>query len=291
MNLCIFYEKDQLQLKMVRYVSMKDLLEKSNSNPIEILGVGIVKISRLSSKKKIDIVYQKGVGIKLLHKIIKRNMEKIIKKREGILIDLFCNFSIYLHYFNGTQDEIIGVIYLDKKEKILHYSELFLISQKLNQCAKIDGSLIKIKDICNKEIIIPRYKGLSAIFIIASSGHLFFSKINKNKTKLIQHEIAISGFISALLSFSKEIISHGPETKLKQINLGNQNFYLNLRNNAIFAYLVEKQRITETFKRYMHLVSDEFIYRFKERINPKKFNGELTPFRKFESVVDQYFII
>ena len=99
---------------------MKVLLEKSNSNPIEILGVGIVKISRLSSEKKIDIVYQKGVGIKLLYKIIKRNMEKIIKKREGILIDLLCNFSIYLHYFNGTPDEIIGVIYLDKKEKILN---------------------------------------------------------------------------------------------------------------------------------------------------------------------------
>ena len=272
-------------------MSMEILIKKSNSNPIEIIGIGIVKISKLSSEKKIDIIFQKGVGIKLLQKIIKKNMGKIIKKREGILIDLFYNFSIYIHYFNNNPDENIGIIYLDKKEKILNYSELFQISQKLNQCTDIEDSLIKIKDICNKEIIIPRYKGLSAIFIIGSAGHLFFSKINKTKTKLIQHEIPISGFISALLSFSKEIISHGPETNLKQINLGNQNFYLNLRKDAIFAYLVEKQRISETFKRYMHIISDEFIYRFKERINPKKFTGELTPFRKFESVVDQYFII
>jgi len=272
-------------------MSMKILIKKNNSNPIEILGVGIVKISRLSSEKKIDIVFQKGVGIKLLYKIIKKNMEKIIKKREGILIDLICNFSIYLHYFNGTQDEIIAVIYLDKKEKILNYSELFLISQKLNQCAKMDGSLIKIKDICNQEIEIPRYTGLIALFAIGISGHLFFSKINKNKTKLIEHEIPISGFISALLSFSKEIISHGPETKLKQIYFGNQNFYLNLKDDVILAFLVEKQRISEIFKRYMHIISDEFIYRFKDRINPNTFNGEVAQFQEFKSVVDQYFII
>ncbi len=270
-------------------MSMKILIKKSNSNPIEILGVGIVRISRLSSEKKIDIIYQKGVGIKLLQKIIKKYMEKIIKKREGILIDLFYNFSIYIHYFNNNPDENIGIIYLDKKEKILNYSELFLISQKLNQCAEIEDSLFKIKDICNKEIIIPRYKGLSAIFIIGSSGHLFFSKINKNKTKLIKYEISISGFITALLIFSKEILSQGPETKLKQINFGNQNFYLNLRNNAIFAYLVEKQQIPEMFKKYMHIVSDEFIYRFKDRINT--FNGDVSPFQEFESVIDQYFII
>ena len=272
-------------------MSIKILIKKSNSIPIEILGVGIVRISSLNLEKKIDIIYQKGVGIKLLQKIIKKNMEKIIKKREGILIDLFYNFSIYIHYFNNNPDENIGIIYIDKKEKILNYSELFLISQKLNQCTDIEDSLFKIKAIFNNEIIIPRYKGLSAIFIIGSSGHLFFSKINKNKTKLIQYEIPISGFISALLSFSKEIISHGPETKLKQINLGNQNFYLNLRNNVIFAYLVEKQRIPETFYRYMYLISDEFIYRFKDRIDPKTFTGEISPFHEFESVVDQYFII
>jgi len=173
----------------------------------------------------------------------------------------------------------------------LNYSELFQISQKLNQCTDIEDSVFKIKDICDQEIIIPRYKGLSAIFIIGSAGHLFFSKINKNKTKLIEHEIPISGFISALLSFSKEIISHGPETKLKQIYFGNQNFYLNLKDDVILAFLVEKQRISEIFKRYMHIISDEFIYRFKDRINPNTFNGEVAQFQEFKSVVDQYFII
>lgn len=267
------------------------LLEKTNSNPIQILGVGVIKISDLSSKKEIDIIFQKGIGIQQIQKIISNNIDKIVEKRSGISIDLFRNYSVYLHFFDNNQDEIISIIYLDKKENILNYSDLFTISQMLNQCIIEDDSLLNVMHICNQEIQIPRHKGLIALFIIGSAGHLFFSKINKNKTKLIQHEIPISGFISALLSFSKEIISHGPETKLKQINLGNQNFYLNLRNNAIFAYLVEKRRIPETFKRYMYLISDEFIYRFKDRIDPGRFNGEISPFHEFERVVDQYFII
>lgn len=265
--------------------------EKANSNPMQILGVGVIKISDSSPKKEINIIFQKGVGIQLIYKIINNNVKRILKKRQGISIDLWSNFTVYIHYFENNQNNLICIIYLDKKEKILNYSELFSISQKLNQYISMNDSLSNIKNFCDREIVIPRCKGLLALFIISSAGHLLFSKIKKNKTKLIQNEIPISGFISALLSFSKAIISNGPETKLKQINLGNQIFYLNLRNNAIFAYLVEKKRIPETFERYMHIISDEFIYRFKERINPKNFKGEVTPFRKFESVVDQYFII
>lgn len=266
-------------------------LEKTNSNPIQILGVGVIKISDLSSKKEIDIIFQKGIGIQQIQKIISNNIDKIVEKRSGISIDLFRNYSVYLHFFDNNQDEIISIIYLDKKENILNYSDLFTISQMLNQSIIEDDSLSNVMHICNQEIQIPQHKGLIALFIIGSAGHLFFSKINKNKTRLIEHELPISGFISAILSFSKEIIGREPGTNLKQINLGNQIFYLNLRNHAIFAYLVEKQRISETFKKYVHLIADEFINRFKEKINPNTFNGELTQFRTFGSVVDQYFII
>ena len=66
---------------------------------------------------------------------------------------------------------------------------------------------------------------------------------------------------------------------------------MNLKKKAIFAYLVELQRIPEMIKRYLPIVADEFIYRFKDRINSNDFNGEVSQFHEFESVIDQYFIM
>ncbi len=267
------------------------LLEEQNSNQMQLLGVGIVKILNYSINNEIDIIFQKGIGNKLIRKIINKNKEKILEKRQGISIDLICNFTIYNHFFNNNQDEIVNIIYIDKKEKILNFSDLFNISKQLNECIYNNYSLSKIEDFCNKRIKLLKCEGLLAIFIIGSAGHLFLSKINKSQTKLLEHELPISGFISAILSFSKEVIGKEPGVKLKQINLGNQRFYVNLEKDAIFAYLVRKERILDPFRRYMHLISEEFLDIYGDKINPSEFNGEVTQFEPFESVVDQYFII
>jgi len=41
----------------------------------------------------------------------------------------------------------------------------------------------------------------------------------------------------------------------------------------------------------MQLIPDEFIYLFQDKVNSQTFNGEVSQFKKFGSIVDNYFII
>ena len=149
--------------------------------------------------------------------------------------------------------------------------------------------LLELRNICKKNIWIPKSNGIIAMFILNSSGHLFYSKFNKEKTKLQNFEIQISGFISALTIFSKELISQEPGVKLKKINFGKQNFYLITQQNVIFAYLIEVEKKKDINKRYLYLVSEDFLSKFKDII--ANFKGDVSKFDDFDLVVNQYFII
>ncbi len=87
------------------------------------------------------------------------------------------------------------------------------------------------------------------------------------------------------------MIGQGPGISLKEINFGNQRIYLIIKNDVVFAYLVEKEKILKIDKRYMQLISDEFITLFKDRVNPQTFDGDVSHFKRFGSIVDNYFVI
>ena len=261
------------------------------SIPMELLGVGLIKISDLNAGGKLKIIYQKGIGNQLIQKIINVNKEKILVNKQGFLIDLICNYTAYIHYFDNKHKEITVIIYLDKKKSILKFSKFYYISKKLNEALRSKLSYSEIQQICEQDFKIPKSDSLLALLIIGTSGHLYFSKINKNNKKLANFELQISGFISALFTFTKELIGQEPGIRLKQINFGNQRFYLTLKNDVVFAYLVEKEKLLKIDKRYMQLIPDEFINFFKDKVNPHTFNGDVSHFKKFESIVDNYFII
>ena len=182
-------------------------------------------------------------------------------------------------------------MYFDKKEAILNFSHLYIFSQNINKCFSEEIIPTEIQEICSKRILIPKSDGVIAIYIINSSGHLLFSKINGNKSNLKEYEIQISGFITAISIFSKEIISRKPQTKLKQINFGDQHFYLNLKSNIIFAFLVQGEKITELTKRYIRLISDDFLETYDDIISSSRYICDLTKFKNFEKIIDNYFII
>ena len=212
-----------------------------------------------------------------------------MKKKTGIIIDLVCNYTVYIHYFNNQTNDIIIILYLDEKEKILKFSDLYMNSEKLNNFICSNIPLLELRNICKKNIWIPKSNGIIAMFILNSSGHLFYSKFNKEKTKLQNFEIQISGFISALTIFSKELISQEPGVKLKKINFGKQHFYLINEQNVIFAYLIEVEKKKDINKRYLYLVSEDFLSKFKDII--ANFKGDVSKFDDFDLVVNQYFII
>jgi len=260
--------------------------KKKFITPIHVLGAGVAE---LDSRGQSIITFQKGIGIQLMQKIIKQNQDEILQKKNGIKIDLIANYTVYIHYFNNKREKIVIVIYLDKKENILKFSDLFLISDNLNSLICSNTSSLDFKNACEKSIKIPRTNGVIAIFIISSAGHLFFFKYNKEKTMFKNIELQVSGFISALLIFSREVISKDTGAKLKKINFGNRHFYLISEQNVIFAYLIEENKKDKINKRYLYLTSEEFLSKYKESIS--NFKGDVSIFVDFENIVDQYFII
>ena len=266
------------------------VLDNDSTPPMHLLGVGLIKISDLSGESTTQILFQKGIGIHLIRTIMKLNKTKILTKKQGIAIDLISDYTVYMHYFNTDPSEIIVILYLDNKESILKFSSLFEVSKKLNDAIYSCEEFSDIQNICNSDFIIPQSTSLLAFFIISTSGHLFYSQVDEKKSKLGDFEIQISGFISALLIFTKEMIGEGPGVELKHINFGNQQIYLIVKNNVIFSYLVEEERISKLDRKYMQIVSDEFLDMHKNYTSPKTFNGDLSRFKNFGNVVDKYFV-
>lgn len=266
-------------------------LDNDDTPPMHLLGVGLIKISDLNDGGTTQVLFQKGIGIQLIKTILNLNKNKIITKKQGIAIDLISDYTVYLHYFNNKPSEIIVVIYLDSKESILKFSSYYEISKKLVEALYSSEEFGDIHEICSYNFIIPQSNSLLALFIISTAGHLFYSKVNDNKSRIGDFEIQISGFISALLIFTKEVIGRDPGIELKHINFGNQQIYLVIKNNMIFSYLVEEERISKLDRKYMQIVSDEFLDMYKDHIRPNAFNGALSQYQEFGNIVDRYFVM
>ena len=267
------------------------VLDNDSTPPLHLLGVGLIKISDLNAGGTTQILFQKGIGIQLINTILKLNKIKILTKKQGIAIDLISDYTVYIHYFNNNPNEIIVIIYMDRKDEILKFSSYYEISKKLNEAIYSCEEFSVIQKICDSDFIIPQSDSLLALFMISTAGHLFYSKVNDKKCRLGDYEIEISGFISVLLIFANKMIGQGPGVELKHINFGNQQIYLIVKNNVISTYLVEEERISKLDRKYMQIVSDEFLDMYKDYINPRTFNGDLSKYQKFENVVDKYFVM
>lgn len=251
-------------------------------HPLEMLGLGLVSISL----KNYNIIIRKGIGFSLLNKLITLYKNQIIEKKEGKIIELLGSFTLYIHFYE-VEREIIAIFYLNEKDKLIKYEDLCSLSNILLRCYCSNVSDSELNSICNK--IIPCVKGISALFIIFSTGHSLFAKINKTKKFLADNYIQIGGFISAILAFSREVIGKESGESLRAINFENEKFYVHLKDDIIFAYLIDKKNESKNLKRYIQIIADEFIDQFNDEL--KDFNGDVTPFSDFERVIDNYLII
>ena len=130
-----------------------------------------------------------------------------------------------------------------------------------------------------------------SLTVVDEAGFLYFSKINENEKKIEENKVQIAGFISAILCFSQDYIG-GKEAgfQLESINVGRAHFLIKIEKEVVFAYLVDKQKITDRMKRYIQLISKVFLDKYYET-HIKDFSGMVTPFYKFKEVIDQHFII
>jgi hypothetical protein len=260
--------------------SIPEIIE--SYHPLEMLGLGLVSITL----KNHNVIFRKGIGTPLLTKLIKVYRKQIIEKKEGKIIELVGSFTVYIHFYE-LEREIVAVFYVNEKDKLIKYEELCSLSNILLRCYCSNVSDLELNRVFSK--VVPCAKGISALFIIYNTGHSLFAKINKNKKFLADNYIQVGGFISAILAFSKEVIGRESGESLQAINFENERFYVHLRDNIIFAYLIDKRNESKNLKRFIELIADEFMEKFDEDL--KDFQGDVTPFSEFERIVDNYLLI
>jgi len=248
-------------------------------------------ISKINLKGDLEIIFQKGIGITLTRKIIDLYKTDIINRQQGYLRDTIGNLTIYINFFEREHNQKLIIMYIDKKENLMNYSNLYYLSKSIFISISSDISKTELKKICNNIINIPKARGLIGIFIIDKAGFLYFSKVNKNRPNMANNNFQIAGFISAILIYAHDFIAEEEYgLKLEDVNLGDCHLFLKTKSNVIFAYIVVKDNRTENIKRYMQLIMEEFLdlYYASHVIG---FKGDLSPFHDFENIIDQYFEI
>ena len=252
---------------------------------IPMFGMGMVKMS-LNSLGDFQILFQKGIGMSLIQNVIELYKDEILEKKQGNSIIPLDEFTIYLNYYESKEDDILVVLLLDDKEKSTSYAQLYRFFKKINNYVLSNMDINEIKQLCIDTIQIPKTEGIIAVLIIGLGGSPFFTIANTQKTTILRKDVCIGGFISALHSFSQEVMGEETGAKLKEINFGNMTIYMICNENAIFAYLVEK--INPIVQRYMYLIAEEFIEIYKEHL--VDFSGDVTPFGSFKQIINQYLI-
>ena len=249
---------------------------------MDILGVGIVSITEKNS----NLIYNKGISRSLMNDLIKLYRPDILKKKEGKLIDLLGIFTVSIHFYSFDA-ESIAIFYVIEKDTLTSYDEMCSVSRNLAQIYCSNAPLSAINKICTK--LIPSFEGLSALFVVSTSGHTLYTKIRDDKTSISENHIQIGGFLSAILMFSNEVIGKQSEDTLQSINLKNNRFIIFVKQDIIFAYLVDHSPESDDFDRYVELIAEEFLDQFQESV--KNFNGDLGQFHRFDSVINKYFCL
>ncbi|MBY9016627.1 MAG: hypothetical protein KGD68_13115 [Candidatus Lokiarchaeota archaeon] len=258
----------------------QDLLD--NPTEMDLLGVGIVSITEKNSK----IIYNKGISRSLMKDLITLYHPDILEKKEGNLIDLLGIFTVSIHFYS-LDTESIAIFYVSEKDTLINYDIMTSVSRRLAQMYYSNAPLSSINDMCN--MIIPRFEGLSALFIISTTGHTLFAKIRDDKALISENYIQIGGFLSAIIMFSNEVIGKNSGDTLQAINFENQQFIISVKDDIIFACLLDISLKSDNFERYMDLIAEEFLDQFSASV--KDFNGDLNQFHRFKLVIDKYFCL
>ncbi|MBA7585944.1 hypothetical protein ES708_27937 [subsurface metagenome] len=263
---------------------LENVYQKTLEHPssMDLLGVGLVSMT----EKRYNIVFSKGIKRSLIKLLIRFYRSEILEKKEGKRIKLLGAYTIYVHFYT-IEDEHISIFYVSETKKLIKYDGLCSLSKQLLNSYCSNATFSEINQLCNRAI--PSAKELSALFVISTTGHSLFTKVRKDKKYLADNFIIISGFISAILTFSNEVIGKNTGDTLQAINFENQQFFLTVKEGVIFAYLIEDFTKSKNIKRFMELLIEEFLDQYCDCL--EDFNGEISQFSNFERVVDKYFDI
>jgi len=109
----------------------------------EMLGVEVLQVAK--SGNKLDIIFHRGIALSFTQKIMKRYLDKIFKAKQGNLIASIDDFGIYIHFFSLDLDNILIIIYVDKKNSIV------------NKCTKCIYSIRKFMNLLKKITLLQKF--------------------------------------------------------------------------------------------------------------------------------------
>jgi len=117
----------------------------------EMLGVEVLQAAK--SGKRLDIIFHRGIALSLTQKIMNIYLEKIFKAKQGNLIASVDDFGVYIHFFSLDLDNILIIIYVDKKNCIVDKcTKMYILYKKINESIKKNNPIIEILNICNTAI-------------------------------------------------------------------------------------------------------------------------------------------
>ncbi len=122
----------------------------------EILGLEILQAAK--SGKRLDIIFHRGIALSLTQKIMTKYLEKIYKAKQGNLIASVDDFGVYIHFFSLDLDNILIIIYIDKKNSIVEKcTKMYILYKKIYESIKKNSPITEILNICKRTIKIKQY--------------------------------------------------------------------------------------------------------------------------------------
>ncbi len=113
----------------------------------EMLGVEVLQV--VDSGKRLDILFHKGIALSLTQKIMKNNFKKISKAKQGNLIVSIDDFSVFIHFFSLNLDNILIIIYVDKKNSIVDKcTKMYMLYKKIYEAIRKKSSITEILNMC-----------------------------------------------------------------------------------------------------------------------------------------------
>jgi len=120
-------------------------------NSTEMLGVEVLQADK--SGKRLDIIFHRGIALSLTQKIMNIYLEKIFKAKQGNLITSVDDFGVYIHFFSLDLDNILIIIYIDKKNNIIDKcTKMYILYKKIYESIKKNSTITEILNICKRSI-------------------------------------------------------------------------------------------------------------------------------------------
>ena len=117
----------------------------------EMLGVEVLQAAK--SGKMLDIIFHRGIALSFTQKIMNTHLEKIFKAKQGNLITSVDDFGVFIHFFSLDLDNILIIIYIDKKNNIVDKcTKMYILYKKIYESIKKNSPITEILNLCKRAI-------------------------------------------------------------------------------------------------------------------------------------------